>query len=186
MTQELHKLKDQPYELLVAMDELLEEKSEERGFGNARNEWTGLGFRLRDDWFLAPRPDVSEVLSPPEYTRVPGAKPWLLGIANVRGDLLPIIDLGLLLGLPEIQVSSTLRVIVLNDEEVPAGFLVDDVAGFRGFTPAEQCHDLLDKMPDYDAKTSSRLGAFSRGGTDWTVFSLRRLARQNDFRDAGG
>ncbi|MAA75090.1 MAG: chemotaxis protein CheW [Salinisphaeraceae bacterium] len=185
MTAELKQLKDQPYDLLVAMDRLLEAKSQERGFGSASNEWTGLGFRLREHWYLAPRPDVREVLPPPDFTRVPGSKPWLLGVANVRGDLLPIIDLGLLLGQGEIQASDTLRVVVLNDEEVPAGFLVDDVAGFRGFTPADQHHELVDAMDGHDPDRSPYLGAFSKVGVDWTVFSLRRLAGSSDFRDAG-
>ena len=37
--------------------------------------------------------EVSEILDPPDYTRVPGVKDWVVGIANVRGSLLPLMDL---------------------------------------------------------------------------------------------
>ena len=44
--------------------------------------------------FVADRDQVREVLMLPDaMTRVPGAKRWLLGIANLRGHLLPLMDL---------------------------------------------------------------------------------------------
>ena len=48
---------------------------------------------------MASREQVREVLMLPDaVTRVPGAKRWLLGIANLRGQLLPLVDVKLLLG----------------------------------------------------------------------------------------
>ena len=37
--------------------------------------------------------EVVEILPMPQVTPVPGAQPWLLGVANIRGNLLPIVDL---------------------------------------------------------------------------------------------
>ena len=62
-------------------------------------EWVGVGFRLGTERFLVPRGEVREVLMvPPAITRVPGAKSWVRGLANVRGHLLPVVDLKEFLG----------------------------------------------------------------------------------------
>ncbi len=65
----------------------------------AADEWVGIGFRLGAERFVTSRADVREVLPIPEQvTRVPGAKPWLRGIANLRGQLLTVVDLKSFLG----------------------------------------------------------------------------------------
>jgi chemotaxis signal transduction protein len=66
-------------------------------------------------------------------TRVPGAKLWIKGIANVRGQLLPIIDLRQFLGSGTTPVNRNTRILVVNHREIPAGLIVDEVLGFRRF-----------------------------------------------------
>ena len=122
------------------------------------------------------------MLPPPEYTRVPGAKPWLLGIANVRGDLLPLIDLRRLLGNDSTPISRTTRVLVYNADQTPAGFLVDEVAGFRRFNPPDQRHELV---PDEgDALNPYLIGAFVRDGQLWLAMSLSKLVTSPAFQNA--
>ena len=50
--------------------------------------------------FAADMNDVAEILQPPRLTKVPGVRSWVLGVANVRGRLVPVMDLAGLLGLP--------------------------------------------------------------------------------------
>ena len=65
-------------------------------------EWVGIGLRLGNERFVVGREEVREVLMlPSTLTRVPGAKPWIRGLANVRGHLLPIADLRGFLGAGE-------------------------------------------------------------------------------------
>jgi hypothetical protein len=67
--------------------------------GGTVEEWVGVGFRVGDEQFVMARDEIREVLMvPPAVTRVPGAKPWLKGLANVRGHLLPLADLREFLG----------------------------------------------------------------------------------------
>ena len=61
--------------------------------------WEGVLFSVAGLQAIAPMSEVKEILNfPPAVTKVPGAKPWMLGIANVRGTLLPIVDLQYFLG----------------------------------------------------------------------------------------
>ena len=62
-------------------------------------EWVGVALRMAGELYLVAREEAREVLGvPAPLTRVPGAKSWMLGLANVRGQLLPIIDLRAYLG----------------------------------------------------------------------------------------
>jgi len=80
---ELFGLAGQPFELLFALENRLRAARLDIAAGQTQS-WTGLGFRLRQHWLVAPREDVREVITVPKVTRVPGAKPWLLGVANAR------------------------------------------------------------------------------------------------------
>ena len=65
------------------------------------DDWIGIGFLINDIPLLAKMDDVSEILPPPETIRVPGVTHWVKGLANVRGNLLPVLDMnGFLYGEP--------------------------------------------------------------------------------------
>ena len=91
----LSALSDRPFELLIALEQRARAVIASReGRDEQVEEWIGVGFKLGEERFVTARSNVREVLSVPQtITRVPGAKPWLRGIANVRGQLITIIDL---------------------------------------------------------------------------------------------
>jgi twitching motility protein PilI len=112
---------------------------------------------------------------------VPGAKPWVKGIANVRGQLLPILDLRQYLGSGVTPNSRNVRVIVVNHREVPAGLVVDEVLGFRRFSESEFAGD----APPTVVRCERYLaGAFRRGPEQWPVLSLRQLVESPSFQEA--
>jgi chemotaxis signal transduction protein len=76
---------------------------------------------------------VREVLAAPELSRVPGGPPGLLGVANVRGDILPVADTGRLLG-TSVTRSEGAQVLVLDGAGPPLGLLVDEVVELRGLS----------------------------------------------------
>ena len=95
--------------------------------------WSGIGFRMAEHWFVAPMGEVAEVLQEPRLSRIPGVKPWVAGVANLRGRLLPVMDLCGFLGLGLSVVRKQRRVLVLDHEELFAGLLVDEVVGLQHF-----------------------------------------------------
>lgn len=184
MNTELRRLQDRPFQLLAALAGELRASRPETGVASGGEDaWIGLGFRLKDRWFVTPRADVREILRPVPYTRVPGARPWLAGVANVRGNLLPLIDLRRFAGLAPTTVTRSSRLLVFSDDRVPAGFMVDEVGGFRRFGVADQRHELVRDETSWAAPYL--LGAFVREGQEWSVFSLLKLVHGPDFQNAG-
>lgn len=114
-------------------------------------------------------------------TRVPGAKAWIKGLANVRGQLLPIIDLRQFLGSGMTPLSRNTRIIVVNHREIPAGLLVDEVLGFRRFAESEFSGD----APPTVARCERYLaGAFRRASEQWPVLNLRSILESSAFSEA--
>lgn len=172
---DLRALRQQPFELLLALERSLREA---RSDLSGETAWMGLGVRVGDYRCALPRQDVREVISPLPLTRVPGARPWLLGIANLRGSLLPVFDLPAVAGLAPVADSRAARVLVFNSDQLPAGFLVHEVIGPRQFSVAEQ------RRAHAEADHPFRpwlLGAFEREGESWLALSLHRLTASEHF-----
>lgn len=145
-------------------------------------EWVGVAFRIGAENFLAPREEIREVLIyPPAVTRVPGAKAWIKGVANVRGQLLPIVDLRAFLSGGTTSPARATRVLVANHREVPAGLMVDEVLGFRRFVETEHS----DEWPPTIIRCETYIsGAYRRGRESWPVFSPNKLVGSPEFLQA--
>lgn len=98
-----------------------------------REYWRAVSFRIADKQFLFDEQGVSELLTLPAITVVPGTKHWVAGIANVRGELLPIVDFGEFLFGEAIKPGKLVRVLVVMCGEVRSGLIVDQVYGMRRF-----------------------------------------------------
>jgi twitching motility protein PilI len=179
----LRALRDRPFELLKE----LEKRSRSVAVGNAPDaaagqEWVGIAFRMGGETFLVAREETREVLGyPAVVTRIPGAKTWVRGLANVRGQLLPMLDLRQFLGSGATTPQRNTRVVVVNHREIPAGLMVDEVLGFRRFAESE----FNDEPPPTVIRCDSYLaGAFRRGGEVWPVLSLKNLVESQSFLQA--
>ncbi|UVM50901.1 chemotaxis protein CheW [Pseudomonas sp. B21-015] len=103
-----------------------------------QDSWSGIGFRLGEHWYVAPMGEVSEVLHEPRVTQLPGVKPWVKGVANLRGRLLPIMDLcgffyGYGLGHELSALRKQRRILVVEHKDVFAGLMVDEIFGLQHF-----------------------------------------------------
>ena len=141
-----------------------------------QDSWSGIGFRLGEQGYVAPMGEVGEVLHEPRFTQVPGVKPWVKGVANLRGRLLPIMDLAGFFGHEVSTPRKQRRVLVVEHDEVFAGLLVDEVFGLQHFA-----RDSLQPTDHSNGPISAFIeGRFQRGQT-WRVFSLLALARSQGF-----
>jgi len=65
-------------------------------------QWNGIGFMLAGEHYVVPMGEVIEILHVPRFTQIPGVRPFLIGAANVRGRLLPLVDLDTFFDLPRL------------------------------------------------------------------------------------
>ena len=68
-----------------------------------------------------------------DLTVLPRAPRLLLGVANLRGTVVPIVDVGPLLGLPEMRPARSVRTLVLRDGPLLAAVAVETVLGLEPF-----------------------------------------------------
>ncbi|WP_160151699.1 chemotaxis protein CheW [Microbulbifer sp. ALW1] len=141
--------------------------------------WTGIGFSLLGHRFVAPMEDVVELLEVPQYTFIPGVQPWVRGVANVRGRLLPLFDMAAFFGGHLISPRQRRRVLVLEHDKIYVGLIVDELHGMQ--------HLALEygQLPPADlteAFAPMVSGQFVLQQGRWLVFDLQALI--NDFQFA--
>jgi len=86
-------------------------------------------FRLDKEEFGAPIASVQEIVRvPEELVRVPKAPSFVEGVINLRGTVLPVIDLRLRLGLKQVERTDRQRIMVFLISDARTGFIVDQVA----------------------------------------------------------
>lgn len=168
-----------PFELLLDIERQCQQTAASLpGAIDAEEKWVGVGFRVGDDKLIADMSEVEEILDLPEVTKVPGVKSWVVGVANVRGSLLPIMDLkGYLLG-EDILNRKTGRVIVIDYKGFRTGLVVDEVYGMRHFLIRDQ----VDDKPDVHENISQYVeNMFKSDGQNWPVFSFENVVKDERF-----
>ena len=80
---------------------------------------------------------VREVSPLKDFTPLPGTPPFVLGIINVRGEILSVIDLKKFFSLPERGLGELKKVIIIHNERMEFGILADAVLGARFLPLAE-------------------------------------------------
>lgn len=95
-----------------------------------------LEFRLAYENYAIESSWVQEVYPLKDFTPVPGTPAFILGIVNVRGQILSVVDLKRFFELPEKGLSDLNKVIVVRDSKAEFGILADAVAGVRALSMA--------------------------------------------------
>lgn len=171
-----------PFELLARYERLsLAHASEVQERMDAPGLWRGIGYRVGSRLFVSGIEEINELLAVPVLTPVPGTQPWLLGVANVRGNLVPVIDFGRFLFGERTMHSERARLLIVRQSGGSVALLVDEVLGQR--TVDEEQHRTADREDD------PRLARFvdervAAGEQRLALFSMNRLVRAPDFRQA--
>lgn len=143
--------------------------------------WSGIGFSLMGNNFVAPIGEVSEMLQIPNYTHLPGVQSWVKGVANVRGRLLPLFDLAAFFGDRLTGSRKHRRILVLETETLYSGLMVDRVFGMQHF-PMDEYSEQSGVVPDNVAPFVS--GSYPSGGQRWSLFRPALLADDPRFINA--
>jgi len=88
-------------------------------------------FEVRGQELALPIANVRETLPIQPITRVVLSPACLAGVFSLRGDIVPAIDLAVLLGLPPTEIHDGSRIVVIESEHGPAGIVVDALRDLR-------------------------------------------------------
>ncbi|MCB5933877.1 MAG: chemotaxis protein CheW [Caldibacillus thermoamylovorans] len=102
-------------------------------------------FYLGKEFFGIPVKNVNEIIMPTQVTPVPRSKPYIEGITDIRGEVLPVIDLAMFLSIPVQENSEQDRFIVTEISEQRAIFHVSGVEQILSVTKIEKPNDLSNR-----------------------------------------
>ena len=88
---------------------------------------------------------VQEIKRWDKVTPIPNSPPYVRGVLNLRGLIVPIVDLRLLFNLPETEYTAVTAIIVINVGGRLAGLVVDSVSDVINVTTEQKC-----AAPDYE------------------------------------
>jgi twitching motility protein PilI len=151
-------------------EELLERMQAARTGSGARTHQ--LGVEIGGERYLLDLLEAGEIVPVPALTSVPLTQPWYLGLANIRGSLVGVIDLARFFGLPDNAATSgsAARLVTFSPSlGMPCGFLATRVHGLRqaaDMTPQDG------RLVDAD-------------GNAWTPLALAALAQDERFLHVG-
>lgn len=169
-----------PFEILARYERLsLTHASDTPEKLEAPGLWRGIGYRVGSRLFVSGIDEISELLAVPSLTPVPGTQAWLLGVANVRGNLVPVVDLARFLFGERTLHTERSRLLVVRQGAGNVALLVDEVFGQR--TVDTEARRAAEQEDD------PRLARFVEervGEPRLAVFSMGRLVRAPDFRQA--
>lgn len=140
-----------------------------------------LGVEVGTQAYLVPLSHASEIFPFTPIHPVPYTEPWFLGIANLRGELTGIADVGLLMGQPAVtrseQSLQNSKLLTFNPVlEVNAALLIDRLAGLKSVDAFVRAHTA-------DAPSHPYLGTIyqDKEGKSWQELNLQNLAQSSEF-----
>lgn len=93
-----------------------------------------VAFKLRDEEYGVSILNVQEIRNLTDITRVPFAQDYIKGVINLRGSVLPVIDLKQRLGLEDSPYTENTRIVTIAEDDVHVGILVDAVTEVLNLT----------------------------------------------------
>jgi twitching motility protein PilI len=146
--------------------------------GGRSEEWSGVTFGLGEARLACNIDRIAEILPCPQSTPVPGAKSWIVGLANVRGELLTVIDLNRFLTGNRAPVRSNSRLLATSLNKAPIGLLIDEVFGQRHFLDSDAvAAELPEDSPLHSVVTKQH----QHGSETWHELDLDRLFNSAEF-----
>ncbi len=84
-----------------------------------------VGFIVGDEEYAIPILSIQEIIKPITWTRVPQIPDYILGVFNLRGSVIPLLDLRARFGMEMKKHNEETRVIVMKNGDDVAGFVID-------------------------------------------------------------
>ncbi|MCC5880413.1 MAG: chemotaxis protein CheW [Idiomarina sp.] len=135
-------------------------------------------FQLEEETYGINVMQVQEVLRYSEIAPVPGAPDYVLGIINLRGNVVTVIDTRTRFGLPTNEVSDNSRVVIIEADQQVIGILVDSVAEVVYLRSSD-----IDSAPNVGTEESAKFiqGVSNRDGELLILVDLNKLLTDDEW-----
>ena len=135
-------------------------------------------FHLEDETYGINVMQVQEVLRYSEIAPVPGAPAYVLGIINLRGNVVTVIDTRTRFGLHGAEVTDNSRIVIIEAEKQVIGILVDSVAEVVYLRSSE-----IDSAPNIGTEESAKFiqGVSNRDGELLILVDLNKLLSDEEW-----
>jgi len=140
----------------------------------------GLAFQLGAHKYIIPIADVSEVLTVKDLTTIPRSPPWLVGISNVRGNLITLLDIHeFVFGVPMKGKYDSKRMLLVKQATHHYGLIIDTIIGMKLFNVGQG----IDEVPEnFDYDHIDHISAFYSSGEEWFAsLSIQSLLLDERF-----
>ncbi len=140
-------------------------------------------FRLGEEIYGINVMQVQEVLRVTEIAPVPGAPDYVLGIINLRGNVVTVIDTRMRLGLSPKEADDSTRIVIIETNKQVVGILVDAVAEVVDLHTSE-----IESAPNVGNDESSKYiqGVASRDGELLILVDLNKLLTDEEWLELAG
>lgn len=151
-----------------------------QGVTSASQEDARLGVEVAGERWLLDLADIAEVLPLPTVAPVPLAQAWFRGVANIRGNLVSVVDLQAFFGGNALTPTSFSRLLLLHPKHLPhAGVLVTRMLGLWHLAE-------MVEMPRQAADPAWLTGRYQdESGCEWRVLGVAQLAVEPAFLRTG-
>lgn len=140
--------------------------------------WSGVIFRTGNYRLICGIDNITEILDLPTITPIPLSKHWLLGLANVRGNLVSVCDLMWFLTGIRSPITSHSRLLLTDIMGHPVALLVDEIFGQRHLhTEKSRTSETYLKTP----LSSCVSNEYQLGNDTWGELNLHSLLANPQF-----
>lgn len=155
-------------------------KSSAQGSEDPILQW--VTFRLDNESYGINVMQVQEVLRYTEIAPVPGSPDYVLGIINLRGNVVTVIDTRTRFGLEPDEITDNSRIVIIEAEKQVIGILVDSVAEVVYLKQSE-----VDTAPNVGTEESARFiqGVSNREGELLILVDLNKLLSDEEWEEIG-
>jgi purine-binding chemotaxis protein CheW len=165
----------------MSQDRLVTNATSQNNANDEVLQW--VTFRLENETYGINVMQVQEVLRYTDIAPVPGAPGYVLGIINLRGNVVTVIDTRSRFGLPFSDATDSTRIVIIEAEKQVIGILVDSVAEVVYLRTSE-----IDNAPNIGTDESAKFiqGVSNRDGELLILVDLNKLLDEEEWDDIAG
>ena len=171
-----------PFELLSEYERLSLKHTVKVQQEKVKDQWSGVGFKVDETHYALAIDKIVEVLILSETTKIPGISSWVLGLGNIRGNLIPVIDLKSYLFKKATKTTAHTRMVVIQQVGGQVGLVVDEVFGQKHFIKSQEHKDLKKSKEETPLKYVEI--AYNEDDIIWNVFDDEVLINDPSFKNA--